>query len=619
MVDKQNQETLNHYTTRAKHKLLKDMRLSNTIKIFLGSSITELKDERRNICDSITQDIRNLFGNDNVATLFYKCEDLHEGNIGEPDQNKIDKLIMGCDVSVFLFKTKAGEKTIHEYDVAKSLQKIQKHEIYVYFFQVDETSKTIELEEFQHRLKDEGTYWIECESLGDVKYDLENGLLKRLGIEHDDSFNVSDEIKKSGDELINRFEKENRLQEQRKMQVHQEIDYLLEQIAVVMSNQSNSIAAKIIQVGGIYRKADLWASKTDYKEEKHIQLLSDYGKFLCEYGIYNDAKVAYLRQLALIEKNHGLDNHLTAISCNNLGLVYRQLGIYDKAEEYYKRALKTYKATTNNDPSHIATCYNNIGLVYANQGNYYKAIRYYKKALRIEKNLDTTNANIAATYNSIGLVYYEKGFWTKALKFYNKALEIDIKILSEKHQNTATAYNNIGSVYKRKGDLFKANGYYEKALKIDEEVLGTNNPNTARDYNNIGLIKKCQSDFNTALEYLMKSKDIYEAILGLGHPALATPYSNIGLVLWNKGDHAQAFDYYLKSLEIIEKTLGTEHHDTAVIYNNLGTLYFNDHAYSEAYNYFEKALKIFKSIRHPRTRDTQKWLDATIAAIKTES
>lgn len=597
------------------------MRLSNTIKIFLGSSITELKNERRDICDSITQDIRNLFGNDNVATLFYKCEDLHEGNIGEPDQNKIDKLIMGCDVSVFLFKTKAGEKTIHEYDVAKSLQKIQKHEIYVYSFQVDENSKTIELKEFQHRLKVEGTYWKECESLGDIKYDLENGLLKKLGIEYEGGFSVSDEIKKSGDELLNRFEEENRLQEQRKIQVHQEIDYLLEQIDVVMSNQSDSIAAKIIQVEGIYSKADLWASKTDYKEEKHIQLLSDYGKFLCEYGIFNDAKVVYLRQLALIEKNHGLDNQLTAISCNNLGLVYRQLGIYEKAEEYYKRALKIYKATTNNDPSHIATCYNNIGLVYANQGNYYKAIRYYKKALRIEKNLDTTNANIAATYNSIGLVYYEKGSWTKALKFYNKALEIDIKILSEKHQNTATAYNNIGSVYKRKGDLFKANEYYEKALKIDEEVLGTNNPNTARDYNNIGLIKKCQSDFKMALDYLMKSKDIYEAIFGLGHPALATPYSNIGLVLWNKGDHAQAFDYYLKSLEIIEKTLGIEHHDTAVIYNNLGTLYFKTHAYSEAYKYFEKALTIFKEKmgkNNSYTRNTQRWMDATIIALEEE-
>ena len=100
------------------------MQQTQTIKIFLGSSITELKNAREEITAHITNDITNLFGLGNIAIQFVVCEDTHSDYMGGmTDQDKIDNLLRSCDVSVFLIKEKAGDQTVHEYDVAKELQK----------------------------------------------------------------------------------------------------------------------------------------------------------------------------------------------------------------------------------------------------------------------------------------------------------------------------------------------------------------------------------------------------------------------------------------------------------------------------------------------------------------
>ena len=106
---------------------------SKAIKIFLASSITELENERIDISDSINQDLTNLFEKDNIIIQFLRCDSIHSGNIGMPDQDRIDNMLRKCDITLFLFKDKEGEKTLHEYEVARTLQKEKKHEIFVYY------------------------------------------------------------------------------------------------------------------------------------------------------------------------------------------------------------------------------------------------------------------------------------------------------------------------------------------------------------------------------------------------------------------------------------------------------------------------------------------------------
>ena len=138
------------------------MQQSKTIKIFLASSITELKEERKNISDYIMSSIKPLFENDGVDIRLFKCEDNHSGNLGKPTQDEIDKRLQESDVSIFMFKKKAGEKIIQEFNIARELQKKDRHEIYVYCFDTPERSKSKELKVFQQLLENEGLYWKTC-------------------------------------------------------------------------------------------------------------------------------------------------------------------------------------------------------------------------------------------------------------------------------------------------------------------------------------------------------------------------------------------------------------------------------------------------------------------------
>lgn len=443
------------------------------VKVFLGSSIAELRDERRELSE-IGADITNIFSHDEIVVQIVKCENFHAGNVGENDQKYIDQKLQGCDISLFVFKSKAGEWTRHEYVVARELQQQKKHRIFVCFLNDPNKKKGSGLKSFKKQLECDGVFWKECNTPSEVQYEFCLGILTHLGIIVSGQAREAEAEAKSADELFEQYE-----QKVAKLQqpIHQAIDDLLAKIPDILADDSQLISARIVEVMGLYQKADRWASKTDYDKEKYRHLLFKYADFLDDYGMYYDAEAVWLRQIPLAEELYGKEHEKTA------------------------------------------TSYNNIGGVYKKQGNYPKALEYLKKALAIdEKVLGKEHENTAATYNNIGTVYDEQGDYPKALEYHGKALAIDEKVLGKDHPGTATDYNNIGTVYDDQGDYPKALEYYGKALAIVEKVLGKDHPLTAGSYNNIGSMYYQQGKYPEALKYLEKALKILKAKLGEDHP-----------------------------------------------------------------------------------------------------
>ena len=532
------------------------------VKVFLGSSITELRDERQ-VLSNIGADITNLFSHDEIVVQIVKCENFHAGNLGENDQDYIDQKLRGCDISLFVFKSKVGKWTRHEYAVARELQQQKKHRIFVCFLKDPNKKKGSGLKSFKKQLDSEGVHWKEFDTTDKITHEFSMGILTHLNI-------TVGGTAKNADERFEQFE-------QVRQQLHQDIDDLLAKIPDILSDESQLISARIVEVMGLYQKADQWASKTDYDKEKYSHLLYDYAQFLDKYGMYYDAEAVYLRQIPLAEELYGKEHENTATSYNNIGAVYDDQGDYSKALEYYGKALAIDKKVLGKDHPDTATDYNNIGVVYWRQGEYPKALEYYGKALEIyEKVLGKDHPYTAATYDNIGKVYKEQGNYPKALEYYGMALAIDEKVLGKDHPDTATTYNNIGTVYRNQGNYPKTLEYYGKALAIVEKVLGKDHPNTASSYNNIGLVYKKQ------------------------------------------GNYPKALEYYGKALAIDEKVLGKDHPYAATSYNNIGSVYYQQGKYREALKYLEKALKIFKAKLgedHPDTKKTQGWIDLTLAAM----
>ena len=180
---------------------------------------------------------------------------------------------------------------------------------------------------------------------------------------------------------------------------------MLAQIPPILADDSQLISARIIEVMGIYQKADRWASKTDFDKKKYSDLLFNYAGFLCDYGMYYDAEVVFLRQLPLVKELYGEDHPSTAASYNNIGSVYHSQGDYPKALGYYSKALAIIEKVLGLEHPDTARSYNNIGSVYYSQGDYPKALEYYSKALAIiENKLGKGHPNTQTVWNNIEII-----------------------------------------------------------------------------------------------------------------------------------------------------------------------------------------------------------------------
>ena len=363
------------------------------LKVFLGSSLT-LKNERKAISE-LNDDKSNNFKHDDIAVRFVKCENIHEGNIGDDDQKHIDERLRGCDISLFLFKERVGPWTRHEYKVARALQKKRKHKIFVFFIHVPEKKKEDSLKDFQKQLITDKVFPKECDTIGEVKLQFAMAILTHLGV----TVGGESEAEKSGDILFEHYEAVTQ------PKLHKAIDDLLSQIEKTKSDDTLLVSARITKVIELYQKADRWAAESGYDKEQYYNLLGDYAGFLYDYGLYRDAEVICLRQIAIAEELYGTEHENTA------------------------------------------TTYNNIGVVYCNQGDYPKALEYYGKALAIDKKvLGTDHPGTATTYNNIGTLYYQLRDYGKALDYLNKALAIRLAKLGSDHPNTKTTQEWIALV-----------------------------------------------------------------------------------------------------------------------------------------------------------------------------
>lgn len=545
-----------------------------TIKIFLGSSITELHNERLLLGDYLLNSVRPIFKRDSVDIEVVKCEDIRTGYKGKSSQEEINDLLRECDISVFMFKTKAGPQTVREYNVAQELVETKKHEIYVYCFGESEEEKEKSLKSFKRKMRKIELYWKTCKDVNDLEKQFVIGLLdyerQLLGKTKPAVFEQESETEQDGDSRFAKYQQNEQAQIQLREQIHQDIDELVQQAKTVMANEDDTIAARIVKVIELYKKADRWAAATTYDKKKYFYLLSDYAWFLEEYGLYHDAEVIYLRQIGLAEELYGNEHEITSTSYNNIGGIYWKQSDYDKTIEYLHKALTIRERIFGTKHSETASIYNNLGLVYKNKGDYNKAIEFHFKALEIrEEELGMEDPSIAQSNMNIASVYNDLGEYSKALEYYQKALAIIEKSPDSEDPSAATTYNDIGLVYLSQDDYDNALLFMLKALAIREKNYGTNNPETAISYNSLGMFYSKQSNFGKAMEYLFKALAIREKHLDKEHPSIATSYNEIGLVYQAIGKYKTALDYYNKAYQIRKNKLGKEHPYTKAVLKSI--------------------------------------------------
>ncbi len=612
------------------------MGTNKTCRIFLASSVDEMKKQRTDFGDFIRK-FADIYRPRGVDITLVKCEDLRLAYSGRPTQDVLDEEVAQSDVLVTLFYKKCGKDTVREFEVGRASLAARKKPIIIVALK-NTKARTPELDAFMSKLSNElhmyywrfGTtdklhfdfvmWFLQSEfAVGGDPVIVENGIVKvddlpvaqlsllpfaanntkyqlleeQLTALEKDIEELRQKIKKCPDDedFSEQLSQKYLAREALQQECQRQQDALLGAAKRIAELRKQQVSEKLAKAADAFENGQLEAANTylDELQQEGDRLYEDIESQ--HEQMYNHIEGLRLQtQTVMADVSIPIGERITQVAA-----------IYAKADKW--------AAASNYDEEKYAKLLNDHARFLYDYARYPEAVEVYLRQIALsEKLYGTDHPDTATSYNDIGAVYHNQGSYTQALKYYNKALEIYEKVLGDDHSYIASTYNNIGAVYDDQGKYAQALEYYNKALVIWKKVLGEDNPATAVSYNNIGLVYRKQGAYARALDYLKKALEIREKELGEDHPATAQSYNNIGMVYMAQGAYSQALDYYYKALEIQKKVLGEDHPNTATSYNNIGWVYREQGDYKQALVYYEKAFAIRREKLgddHPSTKNVK--------------
>jgi len=279
-----------------------------------------------------------------------------------------------------------------------------------------------------------------------------------------------------------------------------------------------------------------------------------------------------------------------------------------KALRYYLSALKLAQREVE-----TAMTQNNMGILYNDINDYPAAMNAYGKALEIYTRLAITNPatyvpNVAGVQNNLGILYNANMDYSAALNAYGKAFEIYLHLAktnpSEYEPDEAKSQNNLGGLYLANMDYPAALNAFNNALEINQRLAKTNpfeyEPYVAMTQLNLGALHHDLNDYSASLNAYVKALEIYNR-LAITNPATFEPnvalaQNNLGLLYKANIDYSAALNAYGKAFEIYQHLAKTNpatyEPNIGQIQNDLGLLYLAKMDYSAALNAFSNALEI---------------------------
>lgn len=613
------------------------------IKVFLASS-EELKHDRLAFSDLIRK-LDNIYEKRGIRIKLFQWEDFDAAYNDKRKQDEYNEYIKQSDLFLALFRTKAGQFTVEEFELARNEHREKgspKPHVYCRDLEQGETEDAT-LSEFKQKLFAEMGHFF-------ARYKNEDGLnlhfvMQLQLFENSQSEQVETDgnlITFCGEPIaktdnIDFFAKNKdfiRMREDLKDLNADIEDLRLRQASAPEDERlKNRIQEKLNKRNALQEEFEHYRKQILNIERRIIELqgqeINEAVKRAMEAfaeGEVNKADiilseatqgVAQRREEYIEHKKTGEQMRKNLLADIDALLLKAEtvLSNTEKTiEERISEALNAYKEAdkTAQEIDYPAEKYIDLLLKYGyilDDNDYCEeAEKVYLHIVQLSEEMNVQNELTAHSYNNIGNAYRYLEEYNKALEYYTKALEIQKEVLGKKYPDTAISYNDIGDIYLFLEKKDKALEFYNKALEIRKEVLGEKHPDTANSYNNIGVFYNYTlRNYNKALEYYNKALEIEKEVLGEKHPDIAEYYNNIGIIYQDLGEYDKALEYHNKDLEITKEVLGEKHPITASSYTNIGSIYHELGEYDKVLEYRNKALEIEKEDlgeKHPDIVDS---------------
>ncbi len=562
------------------------------IKIFLASSIEDLRDDRIAIGDYFRQ-LNDIYIDRGIHLSLIKCEDYDDSIAAGGKQSRYDAEIRDSELCFFLFYRKVGEYTRHEFEVAlEAFKGSEKPKIITYFRFVENADEMQEsVRSFMQLLDGELHHYYSSYAHIDT---LKLGILmqiKLLGLDSSTVSLVDGEVRLNGEAMLlaknvpmlNGLDRLRELTE-KKRELTEAKDAARAAYLADSSEENESLffdaSAALNKVSKALTQAEeeALAFVTTVTEltaggkpitARQREALKYYGEgnyaaaqlILEDEERENELQRAELRAEAASSEIQGyVEEDLLWIKAEEAKGINAESAV--KIREKYEKAV----ALTEKHDLDRGVLYDYASFL-RKQNDYAEAI---KVAERLKWYYDRPNSDIkdkqkGRLYNLIGLLYNGTHSYKKAEDAYLAALEIR-KRLAEKNPDAfepdlATSYNNIGFMYKSLNRYEEAEDAYLSALEINKRLAGKYpdafEPPLATSYNNIGAMYDSLKRYEEAEEAYLSALEIRKRLAGKNpdafEPPLATSYNNIGLMYKAMKRYEKARKAFISALEIYER------------------------------------------------------------------
>jgi CHAT domain-containing protein/Tfp pilus assembly protein PilF len=367
--------------------------------------------------------------------------------------------------------------------------------------------------------------------------------------------------------------------------------------------------AGIVPCAGLVALLWLLPLSPAWGQGEDAEALSERAVKLYRANRYAEAEPLFRRAASITEKRFGPEHLNTALSLNNLALVYDAQRRYAEAEPLFRRVLEIREKVLGPEHPDTALSLNALAQIYNLQDHHAKAESLHRRALAIrEKILGSDHSDTAMSLNNLGEVYKRQGRYSEAEPLFRRALAIWEKVLGPEHPNTAHILNNLATVNERQGHYAKAEPFYRRTLAIREKMLGPEHPNTAYILNELANVTERQGHYAEAEPLYRRALAIREKVLGPEHPDTAVSLAGLARVYRAQARYSEAELFLRRALAAQEKVFGPEHFDTGTSLNGLAIVYSVQGRYAEAEPLYRRALAIWEKIlgpEHPHTLGIQ--------------
>lgn len=162
-----------------------------------------------------------------------------------------------------------------------------------------------------------------------------------------------------------------------------------------------------------------------------------------------------------------------AITCDDLGNIYRQQCKFDMADRLYKAALDVKTTVLGKEHLSLANSYDNLGILCAERGDQKEALSYYKDALEQTKRiLPPDSPQVYARLEKLAKCCIKNQKYSEAEELYKQALDTFWKGDDGKCNDKARALFALGCLYCDQKRYSAAVPYLNHAVHLCEEVNG---------------------------------------------------------------------------------------------------------------------------------------------------